>query len=155
MQKKKNKMALLMIGGFIVIVLLVMVIAKKKATNISDIVPPLPQENQELITGEQNAKATSSTASLTYEQALIRYKNRIVQVNQQCQASPGILTFKNPVTIMVDNRSPLAHTFKLGSTFTVKAYGFKIVELSSASLPATFLLDCDKLQNIATVILQK
>ncbi len=155
MEKKKNKMAVWMIVGFIVVVLLIMVIAKKKATNISDIIPPLPQENQELTTEEQNTKTTTSSASLTYQQALVKYKNRIIQVNQQCQATPGILTYKNPVTIMVDNRSPIPHTFKLGSTFTVKAYGFKIVELSSSSLPATFLLDCDKLQNIATVILQK
>lgn len=93
--------------------------------------------------------------SLSYEAALNLYKDSRIQVTTECQASPSNGTFKNGTKIMLDNRSAIAHNFKLGTNFTVKAYGFKIVTLSSATLPATWLLDCDLHQNIATIGIQK
>jgi len=56
---------------------------------------------------------------------------------------------------MIDNRAPVARTVKVGSTFPIKAYGFKIVNLSSATLPATWYVDCDSSQNVATILIQK
>jgi hypothetical protein len=55
---------------------------------------------------------------------------------------------------MIDNRSEVARTVKVGSSFGIKAWGFEIVKLSSATLPATWYVDCDKSQNVATILIQ-
>jgi hypothetical protein len=94
-------------------------------------------------------------ASLSYTQALITYKNARLQIEANCQASPDKMTFKNNALMMVDNRSAIPHTVKVGTAFPIKAFGFKIVKLSSATLPATWLVDCDKSQNVSSILIEK
>ena len=99
---------------------------------------------------------TGSTAvSISYANALIKYKDARLQLDKTCQASPDKMTFKNNTNIMIDNRAPVARSVRVGSIFPIKAYGFKIVNLSSATLPATWLVDCDKSQNVSTILIQK
>ena len=106
-------------------------------------------------TGSVNAGVTSAT--LSYSQALAKYKNERIQLDSECKANSQSqnMTFKNNASVMIDNRAPVARTVKVGSVFNVKAYGFKIVKLYSAKLPATWLVDCDNSQNVATVTIQK
>ena len=63
--------------------------------------------------------------------------------------------FKNNALLMIDNRASVARSIHLGSVFPIEAYSFKIVKLSSAKLPATWLLDCGTRQNVATVVIEK
>jgi hypothetical protein len=98
---------------------------------------------------------TSTAAPLSYKQALVTYANARLQLDKTCQASPSNMTFKNGSKIMIDNRSAVARTVKVGSTFSIKAWGFKIVDLSSSTLPATWLVDCGVSQNVATITIQK
>ncbi len=98
---------------------------------------------------------TGTAVSIRYANALIKYKDARLQLDKNCQASPDKMTFKNGSYMMVDNRAPVSRTVKLGSVFILPAYGFKIVQLSSATLPATWLVDCDKSQNVATITIQK
>ncbi len=102
-----------------------------------------------------NVDASAPGASISYAQALVKYKNARLQLDKICQASPDKMTFKNGANLMVDNRAPVARTVKVGSVFPLKAYGFKIVNLSSATLPATWYVDCDKSQNVSTILIQK
>ena len=97
----------------------------------------------------------SKTATISYANALIKYKDARLQLDKACQGSPNAMTFKNGASLMIDNRAPVARVVKVGSIFNIKAYGFKIVKLSSSTLPATWLVDCDKSQNVATVTIQK
>ena len=102
--------------------------------------------------------AISPTAvPISYTDALVKYADARLQLDTNCQAlaSPANLVFKNNSLLMVDNRAPVARTVHIGSVFTIKAYGFKIIELSSATLPATFLVDCGTSQNVATISLEK
>ena len=92
---------------------------------------------------------------LSYEQALVRFKDSRIQLDKNCQAYPNVVTYKNNTDIMIDNRSPLARTIKIGSVYNVKAYGFKIIRLSSLTLPVTFLMDCGTSENVATILIQK
>ncbi len=108
---------------------------------------------EDLTPGSVNAGATAATIS--YANALITYKNARLQLDKTCQASPAKMTFKNGALLMVDNRAPVARTVKVGSVFSIKAYGFKIIKLSSATLPATWLVDCGESQNVATILIQK
>lgn len=102
-----------------------------------------------------SVNANVPTATISYANALLKYKDARIQLDTNCQASPNNVTYKNGANIMIDNRAPVARTVKVGSTFSIKAYGFKIVKLSSATLPATWYVDCDGSQNVATILIQK
>ena len=94
-------------------------------------------------------------ASLSYTQAMAKYKDVRIQLDKDCRPSRTNETYKNNTSVMIDNRSSEARTIKLGSTFGIKAWGFRIVKLSSSNLPATWYLDCDGSQNVATILIQK
>ena len=98
---------------------------------------------------------TNTTTPISYADALVKYKDARIQLNDGCQATPNVMTYKNNTNIMIDNRASVTRTVKVGSIFSVKGYGFKIVRLSSATLPSTWYVDCDKFQNVATILIQK
>jgi cytoskeletal protein RodZ len=94
--------------------------------------------------------------SISYADALIKYADRRIQIDKTCQASPHTVTYKDNTGVMIDNRSPQTHTIKLGTTFTIKPYGFKIIVLPDVYLKSkTLLIDCDQSQNVATVLVQE
>lgn len=100
-------------------------------------------------------QATTPAQALAYAEALKKYADRRIQITPTCQVVPNNATYKNGTTIMIDNRSDKTKSVKIGSVYTVGAYGFKIVTLSSSTLPATFYVDCDKQQNSGTITIQK
>lgn len=108
---------------------------------------------EDISAGSVNAGKPAPTIS--YAGALAKYKNARIQLDKMCQAVPHNVTYKNGANIMIDNRAPIARTVKIGAEFSIKAWGFKIVKISSAKLPATWLIDCDKSQNVATILIQK
>jgi hypothetical protein len=106
-------------------------------------------------TGIIKKSSTPMAATLSYTDALAKYEDVRIQLDDNCRANPNKVTFKNGTSIMIDNRASVARTVTVGSTFSLKAYDFKIVKLSSAVLPVTWYLDCDKSQNVATILIQK
>ena len=102
----------------------------------------------------------SKPVSLSYQNALELYQdNKRIQISGAdfCQVSPNNVMYKNGTSIMLDNRSAITRTIKIGvgETYTIEGYGFRIVKLSSATLPATLLMDCGTQQNIAKILLQR
>ena len=94
--------------------------------------------------------------SISYAEALIKYADRRIQFNKECQASPFSVTYKDNSGIMLDNRAPVSRVIKVGTNYTIKAYGFKIVVLPDIYLKSkTLLVDCDKQQNVATILVQE
>jgi len=94
--------------------------------------------------------------SISYANALVKYANRRIQLNEACQAYPNTVTYKDNTGIMIDNRSSQTRTVKVGTVYTIKPYGFKIVVLPNIYLKSkTLLVDCDKSQNVATVLVQE
>ena len=96
--------------------------------------------------------------SILYTDALVKYADRRLQFDASCQASMinSSITYKDNTGIMLDNRSPVAHVIKVGTNYTVKAWGFRIVVLPDVYLKSkTLLVDCDKAQNVATVLVQE
>lgn len=124
------------------------------SNNVNNNTPLEPVDSTE-DTSAGSVNTGSSQASISYANALVKYKDARIQFDGVCQASPNNMTFKNGTSIMVDNRAPVDRAVKVGSIFNIKAYGFKIIKLSSTTLPATLLVDCDKSQNVATILLQK
>lgn len=164
-QNKNTKMiwAIVIIAAIAIIGFLVMRDNKMKTTDTDNTNVVTEVEGVEDTTDPTTGKPAVSTTtgagavSLSYSQALAKYKNTRIQLGSDpsCGATPKNMTFKNGTTVMIDNRSPQARTFKLGSTYSIKAYGFRIVTLNSSTLPATWLLDCGTQQNVATILLQK
>ncbi len=119
----------------------------------------LSSENSEMQSTEDTSEGSinkaAPKAALSYQQALTKYKNARIQLDKTCQAIPNNVTYKSGSSVMIDNRSSMARTVKLGSSFSIKAWGFKIVKLEPQTVPATWFMDCDKSQNVATVLIQK
>ena len=105
-----------------------------------------------------NATPGVAPSLIAYADALKTYADRRIQINSGCQASfiGHTVTYKDNTGIMIDNRSAQSHTIKIGTTFTVKAWGFKIVVLPDIYLKSkTILVDCDNYQNVATILVQE
>ena len=66
------------------------------------------------------------------------------------------MVIKKGAAVMLDNRSAKATTVTVGTTkYSLVAYGFRVIWPTAASYPATFLMDCGKAQNVATLLIQK
>ena len=149
MEKNKN----MWIGIGVVVIIIVIYLAMSSSS-----VAPAVTDNQIIPTEDTSAGSVNvgaPVASISYAQALVKYKDARIQLDENCQASPNSVTYKNGTNIMIDNRSSVIRTIKVGSDFNVKAWGFKIVKLSSKTLPITWLVDCGASQNVATILIQK
>lgn len=159
---KKNNTGLVI--GIVVVILaiivIIMAVSKKPA-----MAPTIgaTSTSQEQATSTPAAGATTGAvtngtgaASISYEKALVTYKDRRIQFNDACQATPNKVTYKDNTGLMLDNRTAKALTIKVGTTYTVPAYGFKIITLPDTYKNAsTYLVDCGKLQNVATILIQE
>ena len=160
MEKNKN-LWIWIVVILVVVVGLVFWATRSSAPTVVNSTPTVPVDNtalqvqstEDLSAGSVDVGATAATIS--YTNALIKYKDARLQLDKTCQATPYNMTFKNNSLLMVDNRAPVARTVHIGSIFPIKAYGFKIIKLSSVKLPATWLVDCDKMQNVATILIEK
>ena len=136
---------------------------KNKTTNTVPVVKTEQPADETVLDGMEDVTEGSVTTttpgavSINYAQALVTYKDKRIQLGTGaiCTATPNKVTYKNGTTIMIDNRAPVARTVKIGSNYSVKAYGFKLIKLSSSTLPMTYLVDCNNQQNVATILLQK
>jgi len=176
MEENKDKNMWMMIGGVAVIVVLVLVFwmgGKDKDDLASD---EVNDDNGALVVDEsvsedgvedvsegsvKHSPSTDTTGDTTvpasvisYQEALVKYADARIQLDSTCQASPDNMTFKDGTNIMIDNRSAVDRTIKVGSVFKVKAWGFKIVKLSTATKPVTWFVDCDGSQNVSTILIQ-
>lgn len=153
--------------GAVIIVLGWFALSMFNKPSTDDFVAPMAQQvatssipvvNESVLVKKAPTSFGNQPVSMSYQNALELYKdNKRIQISGSdtfCQASPNNVMYKNGTSIMIDNRSPQARTIKVGSTYTIPGYGFKVVKLSSASLPVTFLMDCDKQQNVAKILLQ-
>ena len=104
----------------------------------------------------QDTNAGIVAASISYADALVKYADRRIQLDPNCQAYLNTVTYKDNTGIMIDNRSDKTRTIKVGTTFTIKPWGFKVVVLPDVYLASkTIFVDCDGSQNVATVLVQE
>lgn len=162
--KNKNTTLWVILGS--IVVLLIVWLGYKKmqtATPIADdsgMTAPAgtgEDASEDTTDGSINTAPGSTATTISYANALLKYKNSRIQLGtgQQCTATPNNMTFKNGTTIMIDNRASVARTVKIGAQYTVKGYSFKLIKLSSSTLPMKYLVDCGSQQNVATILLQK
>lgn len=111
---------------------------------------------------QEAKKSTSKQVSipskvLSYNEAILQYKDRRIQFGPDCSASPSYATFKAGTKIMLDNRYDKVRPIYLdGQKYSIEAYGFRIVTLStSAKLPHTINIDCGTGKNNGRILLQQ
>ena len=91
-----------------------------------------------------------------YSEAVKQYEGRRIQFDQYCQANPVSSTYKNGTTIMLDNRSGDPRIVQVdGKSYNLAGYGYKLVSLSSTTLPQTYTLNCGSAVNVGKILLQK
>ena len=159
MEKKNMQLWIWVIVGIVVVVVIAYFVFGNKPTGNSVVmttptVSPTPTLNstQDISANDIGAGALP----ISYANALIKYANKRIQLNQNCQATPNNVTYKDNTGIMIDNRSSESRTIKVGTTFTIKPWGFKIVVLPDVYLKSkTLLVDCGTYQKVATILIQE
>ncbi len=156
---EKNKM---LVWGGVIVVIIIAVVFFFVSQNKPTVNQTGDQTNSQTQTEPESAQDINSqdvgvaAAPISYINALVKYADRRIQLDKNCQATPHQVTYKDNTGIMIDNRSPQTRTVKVGATFTIKPFGFKIVVLPDVYLKSkTILVDCDQSQNVATVLVQE
>lgn len=107
------------------------------------------------------SKTTTSTAtplptsSLSYTQLVAQYGSNRIQFNQDCQATPGSMSLKNGTGVLLDNRSNKTQVITFnGLSYTLVPYGYRVVTVSSSTLPKAIGVTCNGSVNTGTINLQ-
>lgn len=154
----------IVIGVVIVAVIIFLVVRGKKdvaVTPVTETPDSSVLTSDAVVTEDISAGSVhvaTPAASLSYNEALALYKDKRIQFDDGCQVPKSMSrTFKNDTELMLDNRSAETRTLHLGfmGDVTIKPWGFKIVNFSSSQLPRAVVIDCNSLQNVATISLQK
>lgn len=110
---------------------------------------PLPMSTTLKITGKP-------LPGKSYQEVVETYKDRRVQFDDTCKATPNFATFKNGPEIMFDNRSAVEKVIKLDKAgYKIGPYGFVILSITSQTVPHAISVDCNQLFNTAIINLQK
>ena len=123
------------------------------------VVQPTTSSTPTPVVSKPAAKKTpaSGTAEQTqaYSEVVKQYVGRHIQFDANCQAIPTQTTFKNGAAVLLDNRSGDARTIKIGDvSYSFPGYGYKILTLSSSTLPKTLNLNCGSAVNVGSILLQ-
>lgn len=115
----------------------------------------------ESVADSNSASATAKVASdvtaspLTYAQAVTIFAKERVEFNGRCEMAPNPLLVANGTTLMFDNRSRDALTFKLdGTGYTIPGYGFKLLRLESTQLPHVVKVECGGVRDTGEITLR-
>ncbi len=96
-----------------------------------------------------------ATSALSYSQLVAQYGNNRIQFNASCQANPSSIVFKNGASILLDNRSNQTQVISLnGASYTLVPYGYRVVTLSSSTLPKAVGVTCNGQVNTSMINLQ-
>lgn len=130
-------------------------------------------QNVGLETGSPSPSSVAGTAKSTvkknitpapapatsYTQLVKEYIDRRIQFSDSyygnCEATPSSPVFKNGASILLDNRTSSAKVITVGANkYSLAAYGYQVVTLSSSNLPKELLLSCGSTVNTGKILLQ-
>ncbi len=95
------------------------------------------------------------TSNLSYTQLVALYGSNRIQFNQDCKGQPGSMVLKNGTSILLDNRSNKTQVITLnGASYTLVPYGYRVVTVSSSSLPKDIGVSCNDSINAGMINLQ-
>lgn len=100
-------------------------------------------------------QSTAPVSAKSYSDTVKEYEGRRIQFDERCQVIPQSPTYKNGTSIMLDNRSAGARSVMVGGAkYDLSAYGYRIVALSSPSLPKELAVSCGSSGNVGKILLQ-
>jgi hypothetical protein len=106
-------------------------------------------------TTPKSSKSPLPTSTLTYSQLVAQYGANRIQFDTNCQAQPNLVVFKNGTSILLDNRANQTRTIGLnGVQYSFVPYGYRVITLSSSSVPQKWTLSCNNLVNVGTIQLE-
>ena len=110
------------------------------------------------ITNKPETKPTTPTKvpAGSYQEMVKKYEGRRIQINDACQATPSSQTFKNGTQVMFDNRGSKAIKLTVdGVSYPTSAYTYRLIPLTSKTLPHSVIINCNGQNNIAQFNLQQ
>ncbi len=114
------------------------------------------QTQSKTVVATKKVVKPAAAADTTYTDAIKQYEGRRFQINSSCQVTPFYVTYTNNTSVMLDNRSDSIKVVKFDATaYSVPAFGFKIVKISSKTLPHEISIDCGSRYNVGRILLQK
>ncbi len=156
----------LLIVAIFILALLLFLMIKNRSAGLVDNILNTTADTSVNVGSTTNSTVTTTTVarqekiskgeeSLTYEQAIAKYRDRRIQFDEKCQTTPVNPTFKSGDYVMFDNRSGFTRTLRVGKYYSINPYNFEIIKLSSSILPLKIGVNCDKNNNVTTILLQK
>ncbi len=155
---KNNKKVVAGIVILVIIAAIVVNAVSKKPEAVVDTTPIEEQKTEDVqaapVKPRVSTKPTVTVDTRSYTEMIVAYKDRTIQFNSQCQVPP--LTqrgFKVGTDVLLDNRgSQPAKIVFGGVSYTLPGYGWKVVSLDA---PGDYKIDCNNLQNVTTLTVQR
>jgi hypothetical protein len=123
--------------------------------SLSPSASPSVSASKSPVSGIRRTATPAPTSTASYTQLVQQFGSNRIQFDNRCQAQPNSVVFKNGAQIMLDNRSSQARNISLnGTSYALAGYGYKIVTLSSATLPKQISLGCNSLVNVGVIQLE-
>lgn len=98
---------------------------------------------------------SDSGTAMAYTDLVKQYTDRRIQFDDNCQTTPSAPTYKNNTSILLDNRSATARVVSVnGVKYQLGGYGYKVITLSSTTLPREMSVDCGSRYNVGRILLQ-
>ena len=147
-----------LLGLFVVVAVVALSIFIDQGREMEEIldntaVQPIPSQSPTV--KKPVSTKSAQTAAQDYTNLVKEYEGRRIQFDINCQAIPNYVTYKNGIKIMLDNRSGDARIITVGGTqYSLAGYGYRLVTLSSTSLPKPILLSCGSAVNVGQILLQ-
>ena len=134
----------------------VMLVNRRDQYAVQSSVSPTPTPIPSKAVVKKSPVSGTAEQTLAYSEVVKQYAGRQIQFDANCQAIPTQTTFKNGTSIMFDNRSGDARTIKIGDvSYVFPGYGYKLLTLSSSTLPKTLNLNCGSAVNVGSILLQR
>jgi len=106
-------------------------------------------------TAKPVAKKSVTPLPKSYTELAKEYEGRRIQFDDRCQMIPLSPTYKNGTSVMLDNRSTSTKSVTIGSVkYDLSAYGYRVITLSSSSLPKELAVSCGSAVNVGKILLQ-
>ncbi len=125
-------------------------------------VPPVTNTNTNTppseVTNQPETKPITPVKTITtsYQEMVKKFEGKRIQINDACQATPSSQTFKNGTQVMFDNRGAKAIKLTVdGVSYPTSAYTYRLITLTSKTLPHSVIINCNGQNNIAQFNLQQ
>lgn len=159
-QKRSNSVMYAVVGIIVLIIILVLVMSDKKDKAMEDssmndsMVEDTSGTMPNVGTTNPDREGTSVSNAGKYADLVLKYEDRTLQFNNECQVSKqNTKGFKVGTDVLLDNRGDKSIKIVIGSkTYNLKPYGYRVIDLGSVG---TYQVDCNERFNVLTVNVQK